>query len=82
MVLAAREVRETGCITLLLKDEDGSTNERAKPAMQAMETVVNGSSFISSAVGVVEEECKTEKCIADSLGSGLPGGFGNANDLF
>ena len=55
LVLFARDVRATGCTTLLLRDDEGSTNERAKPAMQAMETVEKAASFISVAVGVGEE---------------------------
>lgn len=52
MLLLEREVRETGCATLLLKDEEGTTNERTKPAVQAMETIETAASFISLVVGV------------------------------
>lgn len=56
-MLLAREVREMGCATLLLKDAEGRTNERAKPAMQAMETAVETvASFISVAIGVIERK--------------------------
>lgn len=49
--MPARAVREIGCTALLLKDEEGKTNERTKPAMQAMEMMETVGSFISAAVG-------------------------------